>query len=205
MKPDRAEIKESMRRKLSIGRYEHSLGVAYTAVCLAMRYGCDIEDAEVAGLLHDCAKQFDGETLLRKCTKRGIDISEAERRNPSLLHAKYGAYLAEKNYDVTDADILNAIRYHTTGRPGMSMMEKIIYVADYIEPRRNKAPDLAKIRAIAFVDIDKAMYEIMKDTLGYLEQSGAVVDDTTMEAYMWIEKEYYGSVGRDGKDSLQGD
>ena len=126
-----------------------------------MRYGADMEDAELAGLLHDCAKQYDNETLLKRAAKYGLQVSDAERRNPSLLHAKVGAYLAEHKYDVEKQEILDAIRFHTTGRPGMSLLEKIVYVADYIEPRRFKAPNLKKIRELAFLDLDRTVYEIM--------------------------------------------
>ncbi len=182
MKPDRLMIKEKLRHKLGIGRFEHTMGVAYTAACLAMRYGADMEDAELAGLLHDCAKQYDNETLLKRAAKYGLQVSDAERRNPSLLHAKVGAYLAEHKYDVEKQEILDAIRFHTTGRPGMSLLEKIVYVADYIEPRRFKAPNLKKIRELAFLDLDRTVYEIMWDTLEYLKTAPGSIDDTTKAA-----------------------
>ncbi len=182
MKPDRLTIKEKLRHKLGIGRFEHTLGVAYTSSCLAMRYGCNPEDAELGGLLHDCAKQYDNNTLLKKSLKYELPVSEAERQNPSLLHAKLGAYLAQYKYDVQNPEILDAIRYHTTGRPAMTLLEKIIYVADYIEPRRFKAPNLEKIRRLAFVDLDRTVYEIMADTLDYLKEMPDCIDETTQEA-----------------------
>ena len=182
MKPDRLAIKEKMRHKLGIGRYEHTLGVAYTAACLAMRYGADSEAAEIGGLLHDCAKQYDNETLLKKCRKYELPVTEAEVKNPSLLHAKVGAYLAEHKYDVSDPAILSAIRFHTTGKPDMTLLEKILYVADYIEPRRFKAPNLEKIRGLAFQDLDEAVYEIMSDTLDYLSERPESIDETTKAA-----------------------
>ena len=188
MKPDRMIIKEKLRHKLGIGRYEHTLGVAYTAACLAMRYDCCVEHAELAGLLHDCAKQYDNETLIKKCLKHGIPVSETERRNPSLLHAKLGAYLAKKKYDVDDDGVLDAIRYHTTGHPAMTLIEKIIYVADYIEPRRFKAPNLDEIRRLAFVDLDQAVCKIMCDTLEYLKKTPESIDKMTQEACMYYQK-----------------
>ena len=188
MKPDRMVIKEKLSHKLGIGRFEHTLGVAYTAACLAMRYGANIEDAELAGLLHDCAKQYDNETLVKKCLKYKLSVSEAEQKNPSLLHAKLGACLATRKYDVEDANILNAIRYHTTGRPAMSLLEKIVYVADYIEPRRFKAPNLNKIRQLAFSDLDQAVSAIMGDTLAYLKEMPETIDKTTMEACIYYQK-----------------
>lgn len=197
VKPDRMVIKEKLRHKLGIGRFEHTIGVAYTAACLAMRYGCNAEDAELAGLLHDCAKQYDNETLMSKCLKYGIPVSEAERKNPSLLHAKLGAYLAKRKYDVNDTSILDAIRYHTTGRPAMTLMEKIIYVADYIEPRRFKAPNLEKIRRLAFLDLDRTVCEIMSDTLEYLKKMPENIDKTTLEACV-----YYQKLKKEERDSI---
>ena len=126
-------------------RYEHTLGVSYTAMALAMRYGQDLDQAELAGLLHDCAKYFNDEEIIKKCRKHGIEVSEAELRAPAVLHAKYGAWLAKNRYGVSDPEILSAIRWHTTGRANMTTLDKIIYVADYIEPRRDKAPDLPRL------------------------------------------------------------
>lgn len=188
-------IKEKLCHKLSIGRYEHTLGVAYTAACLAMRYDCDPEAAELAGLLHDCAKQYDNETLIKKCLKHHIPVSETERKNPSLLHAKLGAHLAKQKYDVDNTDILNAIRYHTTGRPAMTLLEKIIYVADYIEPRRFKAPNLDKIRKLAFVDLDQTVCRIMSDTLAYLKKMPENIDKTTQEACLYYQKQEGRTIG----------
>ncbi len=198
MKPDRLAIKEKLRHKLGMGRFEHTMGVAYTAACLAMRYGASQEDAEIAGLLHDCAKQYDNDTLLKKCTKHGLPISEAERKNPSLLHAKLGAYLAQHKYDVEDPKILDAIRYHTTGRPEMSLLEKIVYVADYIEPRRFKAPNLEKIRRLAFQDLDRTIYEIMSDTLDYLRSMPDSIDETTKAACSYY-RDLYESRKEEGR------
>ena len=101
-----------------------------------MCYGADLEKALTAGLLHDCAKGRGVKEQIRYCEKHGILLTEAELAMPALIHAKLGAYLAEKDYGITDPEILDAITYHTTGRPDMSLLEKIIYIADYIEPNR---------------------------------------------------------------------
>ena len=98
------------------------------------------------------------------------------------IRDRLGAYLAQHKYDVQNPEILDAIRYHTTGRPAMTLLEKIIYVADYMEPRRFKAPNLEKIRCLAFVDLDRAVYEIMSDTLDYLKEMPDCIDETTQEA-----------------------
>ena len=96
--------------------------------------------------------------------------------------------MAEHKYEVTDRDVLSAIRWHTTGKPAMSMLEKIIFVADYIEPRRNKAPNLAYIRKIAFEDLDFTVYEIMKSTILYVKERNFTMDPMTEDAYHYYEK-----------------
>ena len=139
--------------------------------------------AKIAGLLHDCAKCMSNEKKIAVCQKQGIEITEIEKKNTFLLHAKVGSYLARKQFHVKDEDILNAILNHTTGRPGMSRLEKIIYIADYIEPERKHAPNLTQVRKLAFKDIDAALLQILKDTLGYLHNIESPVDPMTQETY----------------------
>lgn len=169
-------------------RYEHTLSVAYTAANLAACHGGDPEKALVAGMLHDCAKGLPDHKLLEICEKHHIPISGEERRKPSLLHAKVGSYLAHKKYEVTDPDILNAICYHTTGRPEMTLLEKIIFVADYMEPGRRQAPRLDQIRRMSYTDLDQAVLMILEDTLAYLQENSTVIDQTTQETYNYYLK-----------------
>ncbi len=185
-------FRQRLQDKLPPMRYEHSLGVAYTAMALAMRYEYDLDRAEVAGLLHDCAKYYTDGEIIKKCRKHEIPLSEAELQAPAVLHAKYGAWLAEHRYGVSDPEILSAIRWHTTGKAEMSLLDKIIYIADYIEPRRDKAPDLPRMRKLAFEDLDQTMFEILDGTLQYLRQKGGNVDPMTNEAYDYF-KELTGS------------
>ncbi|MDO4332102.1 MAG: bis(5'-nucleosyl)-tetraphosphatase (symmetrical) YqeK [Eubacteriales bacterium] len=180
---DITKIRKSMKKKLDPKRYEHTLGVAYTAASLAMCYGTDINNALVAGLLHDCAKCLSNEKRLSICAKHNIAVSKAEEKNPFLLHAKVGSFLAMKKYGVTDKDIINAILNHTTGRPGMSTLEKIIWIADYIEPGRKQAPNLAAIRKMAFENLDKALLMALEDTLQYLSKGKMEVDSMTQKTY----------------------
>ena len=177
------KIRKSLAKTLDEDRYIHTIGVAYTATSLAMRYGASIENAELAGLLHDCAKCMDDDKKLAICEKYNIPVTDVEKRNPFLLHAKIGSFLAMKTYKVHDTDVINAILNHTTGRPGMSLLEKIIFVADYIEPNRKKAPNLAEIRQMAFVDLDSAVVRILKDTLDYLESTPGEIDVMTQNTY----------------------
>lgn len=195
MKNDLKKIRKEMEKMLDPKRYEHTLGVEYTAAALAMRYGADIKNAQLAGLLHDCAKCMSDEKRLKICEKHNISVNEVERRNPYLLHAKVGSFLAMDEYGVRDADVINSILNHTTGRPGMSMLEKIIFVADYIEPGRKHAPNLTEIRKLAFTDLDKALLKVLEDTLSYLQEGGGEMDPMTRKTY-----EYYCSkVGNDSK------
>lgn len=177
------KIKKQLRKELDEKRYEHTLGVAYTSAALAMCHHADMHDAYVAGLLHDCAKCLDNEKKLHICEKHGIDINEAEQKNPYLLHAKVGGYLAKKKYHVDDEQIINAIVYHTTGKPDMTLLEKIVYIADYIEPGREHAPNLNELRTLAFHDLDTALLQILEDTLHYLEKSGREIDPMTRQTY----------------------
>lgn len=186
-----AEIKKQLHKKLKKERYQHTLGVMYTASSLAMCYGCDIEKALTAGLLHDCGKYCPPKDQIRLCGKYGIRLTESELEMPALIHAKLGAYLAEHDYGITDREILDAITYHTTGRPGMTLLDKIIYIADYIEPNRKLIPGLQEIRSIVFQDIDQAVCLSAAGTIRYLKDGGKAVDPMTVNTY-----EYYKNLNR---------
>lgn len=181
-------ITKDLKNSLDKDRYEHTIGVSYTAICLAMKYDVDLEKAEIAGLLHDCAKCIADDKKLKKCIEHNISINEAEKAKPSLLHAKLGAFIAMDKYGIQDKEIINAILKHTTGSQEMTMLEKIIFVADYIEPNRDKAANLKEIRKTAFEDIDKAVYLIMRDTLEYLTKTNSPIDNQTQKAYEYYEK-----------------
>ena len=187
---DLYKIRKAMEKAQDSKRYEHTLGVAYTAAALAMNYGVDINNTLVAGYLHDCAKHLSDEKKIHFCEKHNIVISEAEKSNPSLLHAKVGGFMAMDTYKVEDIDVINAILNHTTGRPEMSDLEKIIFIADYIEPGRKNAPNLEQIRKMAFVDLNQTMVMILRDTLEY---SKAAIDQKTKRTY-----EYYLELSKNG-------
>lgn len=186
---DTKKIRKAMEKTQDEKRYEHTLGVAYTATALAMRYGASLKSAELAGLLHDCAKCIKNDKKISICEKHNISITELERHNPFLLHAKVGSFLAMETYKIHDLDIINAILNHTTGRPGMSLLEKIIFVADYIEPNRKQASNLTEIRKLAFVDLDQALLWILRDTLDYLQSTGGDIDPMTQKTYDYYAKE----------------
>lgn len=183
------DIKKELEHDLDSKRYEHTLGVAYTASCLAMRYGYDMEKAYITGLLHDCAKCMSNKDKLEYCEKYDIPVTKVEQENPSLLHAKVGAEMSRRKYDIKDSEIYQAIMYHTTGHPQMTLLDKIIYISDYMEPHRDEAPNLDSVRKQAFIDIDATLLTILKDSVAYLEKSDKTVDPMTMETYLYYVKQ----------------
>ena len=180
---DIKKIRHSLEKSQNEKRFHHTLGVAYTATSLAMRYDVDLKKAEIAGLLHDCARCMDNAKSISFCKKHKISVTEIERRNPFLLHGKVGSYIARNKFGIEDEDILNAIFNHTTGRPDMSILEKIVFIADYIEPSRKVQPHLTEIRKLAFEDLDGALVWILKDTLEYLDSKKGEIDPMTQKTY----------------------
>ena len=172
-----------VKKRLNTKRYKHSLGVCYTAAALAMCYDTDINKAMIAGILHDNAKGYEYKILIKKCLAEGIEVSDIEMNSPELLHSKYGAYIAKKELGISDEDIINSIYYHTTGRPDMSLLEKIIFISDYIEPNRSNLPDIDYIRKISFKNIDEAISIVCKNTISHLEHINSPIDKATLDTY----------------------
>lgn len=180
-----AKMQKKVKKYLDDDRYHHTLGVMYTAGALAMCHGINMEMALTAGLLHDCAKCIPPEKKIKICRKNHIPVSEVEYANPGLLHAKLGAYFAKKKYHISDPEILCAIRCHTTGRPAMSALDKIIYIADYIEPGRPELPNMSTVRKLAFQNLDACVCQILEDSLVYLESRNIPLDPTTEQTYRY--------------------
>ena len=178
-------LEGKLQKELKSGRYLHTLGVAYLASSLAMCYGIPHKEVLVAGLLHDCAKNYSNEELLKKCIKHGICLTESEKKIPAMLHAVYGAYLTKEKYGIEHEGIIQAVRYHTVGRPAMSMLEQIVFLADYLEPERTQptTPSLDEIRKVAFQNLDEATYLVVKNTVEYLESSNSEVNPVIYEVF----------------------
>ena len=188
-------MQEKLQSALSVKRYIHTLGVAEEAVKLAQIYGSvqDQQKARVAGLLHDCAKDYPESMRLRFCKEYKVKTDEIMNKQTDLIHPFLGAEVAKREYQVMDEDVLNAIRYHTTGRKEMSLLEKIIFIADYIEPNREKFGGLEEARRLAYLDLDKAMKYILENTIEYVRARGRLLHPLSAEAL-----EYYReSVGED--------
>ena len=185
---DFIKMQKKLAKYLDENRYEHTLGVMFTCASLAMVHGYDLKNAQVAGLLHDCAKCIPTGKKLKICKKNDIPLTRWEEENEALLHAKVGVYIAKKKYGIDDPAILNAIRYHTTGKEDMTVLEKIVYIADYIEPGRYKAKNLPEVRHLAFLDLDETMYRILHDTILYLNGSTNTMDPSTIQAFEYYQK-----------------
>ena len=172
-----------IRKKLETKLKESVISTPSASCILLHPWQCAMEQifekSMTAGLLHDCGKYCDVNEQIRLCRKHDIELSDAELEVPALIHAKLGTYLARQEYGITDSEILNAITYHTTGRPSMTIIEKIVYLADYIEPGRKKIPGLSEVRAAAFDDIDSAVRMTAESTLAFLKRAGRKVDPTT--------------------------
>jgi nicotinate-nucleotide adenylyltransferase len=184
------EIELDLKTKLSTARYHHILGVSAAAANLAINYTYNVRSAILAGLLHDCAKWMQPEDMLQYCKNNHIFISEIEEQSPTLLHGKIGADLAKKKYHIEDPEILQAIIYHTTGRPDMKTLDKIIYIADYIEPNRKMIKGLSQIKKTAYINLDQAICMISKDTLEHLKKKQKIIDPLTKETYEYYKENY---------------
>ena len=166
------DFEKRLEELLTPERFSHSLGVRDTAVRLAGIFGADEKKAETAGLLHDNAKNLD--RPYERCRDLEVELDEYELRNPALVHAKLGAETAKCEFGISDSEIINAIRWHTVGRENMSLLEKIVFVADLTEPGR-RFPDIAEIRKLAESDIDAALSECVRATVEVNKRRGAEV------------------------------
>ncbi|MCL2049264.1 MAG: nicotinate-nucleotide adenylyltransferase [Defluviitaleaceae bacterium] len=169
-------IKSVLQQRLSPRRFRHTLGTVAEAEKLALRYGADVNNARWAALLHDCAKEYSADKKRELCKTWGIELDEIISKDIDVTHGWLGAESARRDFYVTEHEILQAISRHTIGGSGMSLLDKIIMLADYIEPHRDPAyPPLAKMREQAYVDINKALVIGISDTIGDLEERGKAV------------------------------
>ena len=180
-----AEMITLLSKELKESRLMHTFGVIDTATALAKAYQADIKKCERAALLHDCAKYMPLEEMIAICERNFVELNDLEKSKDSLLHAKAGACLAYEKYGIKDKEILDAIKYHTTGKPDMSLIEKIIFVSDFIEPGRTHSEKLPMYRMIAMADINLVCMNILKDTLDYLESLNEEFDPLTKETYIF--------------------
>lgn len=174
-----SEIRTYIKMNLKPKRYDHSIGVMETAKELAVRHGEDPERAALAGILHDCGKQYGNEEALRLMEALGYVPNDVERHDPSLLHGRIGALVARERFHVADDGILSAITWHTTGKSGMSQLDKIVYIADYIEPNRD-GDWVYPMRTMAFRDLDRCLVMCADSTLTYVMKKGMPIHPDTV-------------------------
>lgn len=187
------KVLEFLRENLDDFRYGHSIRVMETALELARIHGVDEEKAQMAGILHDSGKWKSREKTLQKVQDWGIILSEEERAEYNLVHGALSTYIAKNIFGIEDEDVLNAIKNHITGRPAMSDLEKIVYIADMIEPARNYE-FIDDFRAMAKVDLDRTMYEILNENLAHLIRNDRYIAGTSLEA-----RNYYLRITKQGE------
>lgn len=176
----RDQLLQAVKQELNVTRYEHTLRVAETAVQLAERFGADREKADIAAILHDYSKCWSKDMLRRWIVEQKLS-DELLQHGAALWHAFVGAEAVRERLGIHDDNILNAIRYHTSGRPRMTVLEKVVFLADYIEPGRN-FPGLQDVRALAERDLDRALLRAINLTIGNLLREDRKLFPLTVEA-----------------------
>lgn len=178
---EREKALKLVKEQITDHRYQHTVGVMETAISLAELYEANVKKAELAAIFHDYAKFRPKEEMKQILMAEGFPIDLLEY-NSELWHAPVGAYLVEKEASIEDRDVLDAIRYHTSGRPGMTLLEKVIYLADYIEPGRH-FPGVDEVRELAKDDLDKALVKAVQNTITFLMKKNQPVYPDTFHTY----------------------
>ena len=180
------EMRRELQRRLKKSRFAHSIGVANTTVKLAKRFGVDETKAYIAGLLHDCAREFENDELPAQAELREIKIGEVERAMPLLLHPYIGAKMIKEIYGVDDAEISQAIYRHTVGARDMNKLDKIIYFADMIEPNRNY-PGVEKLRELAeTAELDEILLTAFSESIIFVVQKNSLIHPDTVAARNYL-------------------
>ena len=174
------EILVTLANELRPARFRHCRDVSQTAVRLAERWDADIEKARLAGILHDCARNLKGEELLKTSRQYGMIPSSLEMLQPALIHAPLGAIIAERRFGISEPQVLQAIRRHTTGAPQMTLLDKVIYLSDCIEPGRNFS-GVRKIRDMAVEDLDAAVLLAYEHSILFVVANGGLLHPNTVE------------------------
>ena len=176
------DMQEELKNRLKTKRYEHSIGVAETAVQLAERFDVNKEKARIAGLLHDCAREFPNRFMLEEAQQRRIPIGDVERAMPLLLHAPIGAYRAREIYGIEDKEILQAIARHTVGGKGMTQLDKIIYFSDMIEQNRDY-PGVERLRKLVWeAKLDDMVLAGLTESIQFVLEKNHLIHPDTVTA-----------------------
>ena len=182
------EQAEAMVTKaLSKKRFTHTVNVRDAAVAMARQYGADEQKAALAALLHDAAKELPKEELLQILRENAIIAGDAENSPPPVWHGVAASILAQTRWGVEDKEVLDAIRYHTTGRPGMTKLDKIIFLSDMISAERSY-PEVEELRRLARQDLDTAVTVALRYNLEWMEACGKTIDPLSRQALDDLEK-----------------
>ncbi|MCR4962580.1 MAG: bis(5'-nucleosyl)-tetraphosphatase (symmetrical) YqeK [Firmicutes bacterium] len=192
--------RQKLARDLSPRRFQHSLSVAQTAAALAERWQVPKEKAYLAGLIHDVGRCYTPAQLRQKAAELHLELDEWQNRHDPLLHAPVGAAILEQEWGVTDAEILEAVKYHTVGHPQMSLLAKIIFLADIIEPLRQSWPGLEQLRDQAYIDLDRAILAALAYTFSYLAGKQEPCHPMALQTYQTLKEKYNG--GNDMEQTL---
>ena len=174
------------RSRLSKERYEHTLRVADTAADLALAHDLDADMARLAALLHDAAREMDPEVFLNLANKWRLQVEDPERQSPKLLHGPVAAELARREFGMDNEEVLQAVRAHTTGRPGMGPLALVLYVADKIEPARDY-PSVGRLRKLAGEDLNEAATESLRRAIAHNEERGKATHPASLKMLDWLE------------------
>ncbi|MEG1698072.1 MAG: bis(5'-nucleosyl)-tetraphosphatase (symmetrical) YqeK [Oscillospiraceae bacterium] len=185
----RKQARQLSKKNLSARRYEHTLNVEKMAIRLAKLYDEDVEAASIAALLHDIAKEKPRQELLQIIQDDAIIAASCEKSPPTVWHGAAAAVLAKREYGVDNEDILNAIRYHSTGRAGMSCLEKIIYMADMVSEER-QYPEAEYLRGRVFKNLNEGTLEALRISIDWIKQDGKPLDEETVAAYEALKSFY---------------
>jgi len=185
---DLNSIMEYLKNNISYKRYVHSLNVSATAVKLAELYSCNIVKAEIAGLVHDCARELDIRLLHNYLAKEDIAADDLTLSVKELLHGPAAIYLCRKAFGIEDEEILNAVRYHTIGRENMSLLEKVIYLSDFIEPGRN-FDGVEELRGLAVKNLDKALLLAFNSSIKYIISKNGLIHINTILSRNYVLKQ----------------
>ena len=188
MERNETQLIQFLKKHIDDARIQHSLNTAREAVTLAKRYGADEHKAYIAGMTHDVAKGKCRYGLKNLAEEYGISIDAVEASNPELTHGKLGAEMVSRELGINDEEILNAIRWHTTGRAKMSLLEKIIFIADIIEPRRD-FEGVEDIKRLADSDIDAAVILALEYVMKFVHRKGFALHPKSIEAYKYLKEE----------------
>ncbi|MEA4846431.1 MAG: bis(5'-nucleosyl)-tetraphosphatase (symmetrical) YqeK [Clostridiaceae bacterium] len=190
---DLNSIMKYLENSISPKRYIHSINVSKTAKKLAEYYEGDAAKAEIAGLVHDCARDLDSSLQLDCLKKEGIAADDLTLSVKELLHGPAAVHICRKVFAIEDEEILNAVRYHTTGKENMSLLEKIIYLSDFIEPARS-FPGVEEMRGLAFRNPDKALLMAFNSSIEYVLSKNGFLHIDTIMARNYVLKEIQGKI-----------